>query len=55
MGNRDIGDVFPGLVRHPGNDLQHSKFAEGFLVSVQEVHGNEKQAGEQAIAHPWRG
>ena len=50
MGNRDIGDVLPGLVRHPGNDLQHSEFGKSFRVSVQEVHGNEKQAGEQTVA-----
>ena len=55
MGNRYIGDVLPCLVRHPGDDLQHSKFGKSFRASVQDVHGNEKQAGEQTIAHPGRG
>ena len=54
MGNRDLGDVLPCLVRHPGNDLQHSKFGKSFRASVQDVHGNEKQASEQTIAHPGR-
>ncbi len=54
MGNRDLGDVLPCLVRHPGNDLQHSKFGKSFRASVQDVHGNKKQASEQTIAHPGR-
>jgi len=54
VGHCNVGHVFPSLIRDPSNDLKYLKFGKGLFVSVQDIHGNEKEAGEKAVTHARR-
>ncbi len=54
MGDRDVGDVLPGLVRHPGDNFQYLEFGKALAAPVEEVRCDEEQAGKQAVAHAGR-
>ena len=42
VGDRDVGDLLPGLVRHPGDELEHLELRERPLLAVERVEGREQ-------------
>ena len=54
VGDRDVGDVFPGDVRDSGDDFEHSKLAQRTGAAVDEVHGAEQRPGGDAGAQSGR-
>src|SRR6266851_4823183 len=48
VGDGDVGDLFPALIGHPGDELEHLEFRQGAPAPVEQVHGREEQPGRDA-------
>ena len=54
MGDRNIGDVFPGLIRNAGNHFEDFELAEIFSLAVDQFHIKEKDPRREAVSPPGR-
>jgi hypothetical protein len=38
VGDGNVGDLFPALIGHPGDEFEHLEFRQGALASVEQAH-----------------
>ena len=55
VGHRDVGDVLPCLVRHPGDELQDAELLKRPRLPVEQVHDREQRPGAERVVPSGQG
>jgi hypothetical protein len=53
-GQRQVAHPLPGLVGHPGDELEHGELDDRPFPAVGQVHRREQSPGQQAVPEPGR-
>ena len=53
-GQRQVAHPLPGLVGHPGDELEHGELDDRPFPAVGQVHRREQGPGQQAVPEPGR-
>jgi len=54
LGGCDVGDVFPGLIRHPRDHLEDLELRQATFPSVDQIQEDEQHSRRNAVAAPRR-